>query len=368
MKRIILLVLLFFFSLTSFEVRGQLSVINSLITSINITTVSMFNVTVINSSPTVMQALLQVSLVNPGNEIICAGKTFPFNLQPGANNISSDKIRIASFMFGNSTQGGYVKTTHILPSGSFKYCASLLDVSGSESSFEFCKDLESFSNSYLHLVSPSDKEIIATPYPVLIWTHSEPFFSLSSGEFFRIIVTEIVQSQKPDAAIIANRPIFFKDYIKIHNIPYPPDAPQLFPVKHYAWQVQKISNGVIIDKSEAWEFSLQPPPSPDAHQFYLLSNQPQGYGEPVDNMLYFSFAEQYSGGSPKCLIYDAKGKIMTPRAKKDDNNSNTSDESKKLGDNRFAIDLTELHLKKGFYTLVSINTKQEKLILNFRVK
>jgi len=328
----------------------------------------MFNVTVVNSSPNSMEATLQVSLFNSGNEMICSGKTFPFKLQPGINNISSDKIRIADFMYGNSTQAGYVKTSHTLPSGDFKYCASLLAVSESESPFEFCKDLESFSISYLHLISPSDEEIIATQYPVLIWTHSEPFSSLSSGEFFRIIVTEMEQGQKPDAAVIANRPIFFKEYIKTHSIPYSPDAPELVPQKRYAWQVQKISNGVIVDKSEAWEFSLQPPPPPDTHQYYLLASQPQGYGEPIDNMLYFSFAEQYSGGSPECLIYDAKGKIMTPRAKKDDNESGKSDEAKKLGDNRFAIDLTDLHLKKGFYTLESINAKREKLILNFRIK
>lgn len=368
MKRNVTILLLSFFLVISSAVHGQLSVMNNLITSMSITTASMFNVTVINSSPNVMQAILQVSLVNSGNEIICTGKTFPFNLQPGVNNISSNKIRIADFSYGNSTQAGYVKTSHTLPSGNFKYCASLVNVSGSESPFEFCKDLESFTMSYLHLVSPSDKEVIATQYPVLIWTHSELFSSLSTGEFFRILVTEMEEGQKPEAAVIANRPVLFKDYIKTHNIPYPSDAPGLVPLKRYAWEVQKISNGVIVDKSEAWEFSLQPPPPPKTHQFYLLSNQPQGYGEAIDNMLYFSFAEQYSGGLPECIIYDAKGKILKPRIKNESNKSEKSVDTRKLGDNRFAVDLTELHLKKGFYTLESINAKREKLTLNFRVK
>jgi hypothetical protein len=248
----------------------------------------------------------------------------------------------------------------------FRYCANLAVISGAEPVAEFCKDLEAFMSSFINLLSPGNQEVISTKYPILTWTHSEPFSSLAPGEFFRIIVTEMEEGQKPEAAVISNHPIFFKDYLLTHNIPYPQDAPELTTKKHYAWEVEKISNGIIIQKTEAWEFSLVPPVPIPPHEYVVLNNHSAaGYYYPVDNMLYFCFQEGYEEGDANCLIYDSNGKIIKAKIKSGKNVPEQNQGLKNLGDNRFGLDLKSYHLKKGFYNLMVNNLKGDQFSMRF---
>ena len=347
---------------------GQVSIMSASLNSLNITGSSLFDVTVVNGSTNSVSGVLSVTLVNSGNEIICSGKSQVFTLTPGLNRLSTQRIGIAEFTYGASQQAGYVRTFHNLPAGTFKYCAYLSVLSGAESPDEFCEEIESNTSSFLDLVSPYDKEEIDTKNPVLIWTHSEPFNILSQGEFFRILVTEMKEGQSPDASVTTNNPIFFRDNLKTHQVPYPGDAPELTPEKRYAWQVEKIQNGVIIQKTEAWEFHLKPPTPPTPHQYVVMSNKPNaGYYEPSDDMLYFAFDEGYDNGIIDCSIYNDQRNKTVPKSR-DDSNELAVSSIKTLGDNRFAIDLSTYHLKKGFYTLEVKNIKSEIVALRFYVK
>jgi hypothetical protein len=338
------------------------------VTAQNITSSSLFALAVINTGTSPIQAIVNVSLVNSAGEIICSGKSSPFTLDRGLNRLSATRMGISEFAYGSSSQANFVRISHGLPSGQYEYCATVSIMSGGESGDKYCEQIESNVSSFLDLVSPFDKEEIETKNPVLIWTHSEPFSLLSKGESFRIVLAEINEGQNADAAVIANSPMFFRENLLTHQIAYPGDAPLLVPEKKYAWQVQKMLAGTIIQKTEAWEFHLKPPPPPVEHQFVVLSNSSEiGYYTPINSMIYFSFDEPYASGLTDCAIYSADRIKVIPGARGDRENANSETDVKAMGDNRFVIDLKSFHLKSGLYTLEVKNLKNETQMLKFYV-
>src|SRR5205085_485946 len=103
-----------------------------------------------------------------------------------------------------------------------------------------------------------DEAEIETTYPLLTWFHNEPFDILSEGEFYRIVVCEMKNDESASAAINNNTPVFIKDYLNSHQVPYASDGGPLRQGIKYAWEVQKISKNAIVQKTETWWFKLKP--------------------------------------------------------------------------------------------------------------
>ena len=69
-----------------------------------------------------------------------------------------------------------------------------------------------------------------------------------------MVVSEIKKDQSTEEAISVNSPVMVKNYLKEHQVQYPYDAKELKEGKSYAWQVQKIGDGIVLNKSESWKF------------------------------------------------------------------------------------------------------------------
>jgi hypothetical protein len=85
-------------------------------------------------------------------------------------------------------------------------------------------------------------------------------------------------------------------------------------------------------------------------------------------MIYFSFDEGYASGIAGCAIYSADRVKTAPDAREDGKDSGDGSEVKRLGDNRFAIDLATYHLKSGLYMLEVKNIKNEMQMLRFYMR
>ncbi|MES2593674.1 MAG: hypothetical protein V4608_17455 [Bacteroidota bacterium] len=114
-------------------------------------------------------------------------------------------------------------------------------------------------NPYFFIEFPNDKEVIPTKSPLFTWSHSEPFSGLAQGESFRMVIAEIKSSQSREEALLVNSPVMVKDYLTSHSLHYPVDAKPLEEEKRYAWQVQKLVNGVVLNKTETREFRVFSP-------------------------------------------------------------------------------------------------------------
>jgi hypothetical protein len=311
------------------------------------------------------QIVMTAKLSNSKGEVLLTVTSAPFLLNRGMNNTGQSKITIASAVYGSNDQASQIKNNHSLPSGKYTYCANITAVDVSD---EYCQDLESDYSSFLFLVSPPDKDVIETKQPILVWTHSDPFSLTNQNDYYRIIVTDQFAGQSPEAAINTNIPVYMKNYLSSHQVQYPIDAKELKPGRTYAWQVQRMSNGAIVNKTEAWEFKLKAPdPIKENKYARLKKNLDATTYKAEDNKIFFRFEEGYAGKSIHYKILNEKQQAVTAQ------DATASDDRVKIdavkdGYNTYTLDLNKYKMPAGIYVLEVTNEKKELYKLKFEVE
>lgn len=355
------------FMLTNFTIKAQVSIVNIQVMPYNITPDALLAATIMNSG-NVQQVQVVTRLYNFSSELLMTVKSAPFSIKQGLNSAFDGGRKVVGTEYASSNQGSYIKTTNGLPSGTFRICVDIMSIQSSDIQDEFCDEIESNFNQYLYLVYPSDKDIIETKTPMLTWTHSEPFSILSQGESYRMIVAEIKDKQSAEESITINSPLMMKNYLTSHSLQYPYDAKELVEGKRYAWQVQKIANGVIINKTEAWEFSIKKNPEETELKYVALKQVVDGSFYTTYGKIYFKFSEDYnSKGSISACIRSEKGKEFPITIARDElkEKNGTVSKIKNIGDNRFILDLDKDNIKPGYYTMEIRNEKRETYYLKF---
>lgn len=348
-------------------VSGQVSIVSAHLNALNVTPATLCEISIMNSQGSV-QVMLEAQVLNAASEQLMDVQSSPFYLAQGMNVLSSANIPINITTYGTSAQAAYIQTTHVLPSGTFQYCCSV-KVLSAEGGDEYCEEVESEINSNMYLVFPDDKDTIETKNPVLMWTHSEAFNMVAQGEYFRMIVVQLAIDQSAEDGITVNSPIYLKNYLASHNEIYPIDAQELEAGKRYGWQVQRVTNGVVTDKTEAWEFIMKPVTSIIENKYIVLKKTlDASYYTTENGKLFFKFDEEYTSGKISCTIYNSAREKILPIAINEDK-SNTTIAYKKSGYNCFEINLNELtNISSGFYTLEVKNEKGEAFLLKFFVE
>lgn len=349
---------------------AQVSIVSMGVQPFNIVPEALLNAGIMNSEVE-QQVQLNVQLLSSGNAILLTVKSQPFLIKKGLNSFSSDrKILLAEY--GSTSQASYIKTSRNLPSGRYKVCASLASLTGADQLDDFCEELEAEFNQYLYLVNPLDGDTLDNKTPVLSWTHSEPFTILNQGEFYRMVVSQMKKGQTPEEAVTVNNPVMIKNYVKEHQVQYPFDARELESGDTYAWQVQKLSDGVIVNKTEAWSFSLRDMQKNKSLKYVALKTELDGaFYTAYDGKVFFKFNEEYKGtGKLKFKLLDLKGNKINLALIQDQSQDRSKDLTSKLpaqlkysGDNRYEMDLDGKNLNSGFYTLEVKNEKKETYFL-----
>jgi hypothetical protein len=351
--------------------RSQVTVTSASLAPLNITPASLCQVTLLNQQAATNIELL-ATVYNSSGEALLQVRTTTFTISPGVNIIQPQALAFTSVTYASSPQGKFVQAQHQLPSGTFKHCVHVINLGG-ELEDEYCQDEESDNNSFLNLVSPFDHDTIDTKTPLLTWTHSEPFNLLSPGESFRLVLVKLNAGQDPEAAVTANSPYFISNNLFRHELQYPFDAAALKEGETYAWQVQKISAGGqgIMDKTEAWQFTVRTPKVVKDNKYAVLKRKPDaGYYIAANNKIFFRFDEEYKGAKVSCIVYDEKHKRIDPQPENEQKKAEQqlATEAKSEGYNQFEMDLDPLHLKNGYYLLEVRNEKNELFILKFYVE
>jgi hypothetical protein len=159
-----------------------------------------------------------------------------------------------------------------------------------------------------------------------------------------------------------------KNYLTTHNLQYPYDAKALIYGGRYAWQVQKIANGIVTNKTEAWEFVIRNSPLQVENKYTPLKKVlDAGYYTASNNKIFFKFNEEYASDKISIKIYDSKRELVKPKAKNEDVKKSDFN-YKQNGYNRYEINLDELNVEKGFYILETKNGRGEVFLLKFYVQ
>jgi hypothetical protein len=345
---------------------AQLSILNANVNSYNITPASLCQVSIMNGL-TDMQVYLEADLMAADNTLLLKVTTNPFMLKKGLNNLGMN-VSVGSAQYGSDNISKHIGTFHTLPAGKYHYCCTIKIMSHVETGDQYCEDLESENNSFMTLVFPGDHDTIESPMPLLCWSHSDPFNITSGGEYYRMKVVELHEGQNAEAGLVANVPVYIKTNVGSHQVQYPYDAKPLLKGMRYGWEVEKVSNEVVVNKTEAWEFVVQPDRIEVGHKYAILKpTLDAGYYVALDNKVYFRIDEAYVSRALEYRILDAKNKEVSPPAH-NENKTLPKAEMKATGYNRFCIDLEGYDLKEGYYTLEVNDSKSEKLLLKFYVK
>jgi hypothetical protein len=355
-----------FLLLLSMTAGSQISIISIAVQPFNLTPQTMLHVNIMNPDQE-RQVQLVTRLFNSGNTVLLTVKSQVFTLRKGLNPASDQNRNIQSAEFFASSQADYLRSTHNLPSGRYKICTSIIPQSGSNEIADFCDELEADFNQYLYLINPFNGDTVESKNPILSWTHSEPFSILSQGEFYRMIVSEVNKEQSGEEAIQINTPSMVKNYLKEHQLQYPFDAKELKEGGRYAWQVQKISDGIIVNKTEVWTFYTRAPEETRTQRYVAMKRELDGsYCTAYNGIVYFKFSEEYrTPGELKYKLSNAKSQAVEVQIKKEEGVSEkeSSPAIKSTGTNRFELNMNAKQLPSGFYTLEVRNEKNELFYL-----
>ncbi|MCW3104308.1 MAG: hypothetical protein JWO09_2748 [Bacteroidetes bacterium] len=364
MKKSRLVIVLAFMIFLQERINAQVAIVSMQLMAYNVTPDNMLSASIMNNGAE-QQVQLVSKLYSFNNEVILSVRSAPFMLRNGLNSAYDVARRAASVEYSNGNQAQYIKATSSLPSGNFRICTDLILMSSPEPADQYCDEVVSDYNQYLYLVSPNDGDTVNSLTPLLMWTHSEPFSVLGQGESFRIVVSEMQAGQGPENAVTVNTPVMSQNYLTGHNIQYPYDAKELTPGKKYAWQIQKMANGVIINKTEAWEFVVRKKPEEKDIKYVALRPVVDGsIYTAVNGKVYFRFIEEYQAkGEMKAYIISDKGKELPVPVANDQEDKKHSTSIKNNGDNRFVLDLELSGLKPGYYRLEIKNAKRETFYL-----
>jgi len=376
MKKLCWILILFCY-LGAAKLTAQITILSSNVQAYNLVPEALIGAGIMNNGSE-QQVQLLTQIFGSSNTVLLTVKSQPFLLKKGLNVGTQADRRVAQSEYGSGNQASYIRSSHSLPSGRYKICITLLPTAGSEKLDDYCDELEAEFSQYLYLVHPLDGDTVESKNPILSWTHSEPFSILNQGEFYRMVVTELRKDQTAEEAVNVNQPLMVKNYVTEHQLQYPFDARELKEGGHYAWQIQKISDGVVVNKTEAWVFNLRNRPDSKSEKYVALRTQTDGaYYTAYDGKVYFKFSEDYrSQGNLNVILSDAKGTQIPvtvaqdkekqkdkEKAKETAPNPATATSMKRTGDNRYELDLDAQNLNSGFYLLEVRNEKNQAFYL-----
>ncbi len=250
----------------------------------------------------------------------------------------------SKFNFTSTSLSAIVSQTRNFPPGDYTFCYRFVPSDKTED-FENCFDANIQPLVPISLINPADQDKICQKRPALSWQPPVPY---PAAMRFRLQLTE----KKKGAAVenlLMNAPLILLDNIPSTTVNFPSYAPDLQEGHTYVWQVIAYQNGVILSKSEIWEFTVQcsDPVKPDINDSYReLRDMVNGNYYYATRFLKFSFQNSYNVKKLSYEIYQTEG---------------GSTKIKNLpvipivhGLNKIDIDLTALDLEDGKHYVLKI--------------
>ena len=283
-----------------------------------------------------------VTIVSPQVTITPGNSPFPAGVFTGSH-----------FIFASNAMAALVSQTRNFPPGEYTFCYRWVPADKTDD-FENCFDANIQPLVPISLISPADEDKICQKRPPLSWQPPVPF---PPAMRFRLQLTE----KKKGAAIenlLMNAPLVLLDNIPSTTVNYPSFAPDLQEGHTYVWQVTAYQNGIILSKSEIWEFTVQctDPVKPGQYDSYReLRDLVNGNYYYANRFLKFSFQNNYNVKKLAYEIYETEGGSAKIK--------HLPDVPIVHGMNKIDIDLTDLDLQEGKHYMLKVYPFNETDIL-----
>ncbi|WP_343748369.1 hypothetical protein [Fluviicola sp.] len=221
-----------------------------------------------------------------------------------------------------------------------------------------------FGQANIVLISLDDKDTIDYRYPVFNWY----YVSAPDGRDnvkYNYVLTELHTNQSALTGVTVNQPLLRINGVQGFQLVYPFDAPELQYGKRYGWQLEKTVNNIIVEKSEAWEFTLYKEVVIPMKYVYLNSDYNATIYQVEGDGFYFKMNSRYkSSGNLKCRVLNENAEDMEVQLG-EDQKIGANDEPEKSG-REFHYLRTDVY-PAGIYTLIVKDPKGNEYNTRFRI-
>jgi len=267
------------------------------------------------------------------------------SFNPGMNNFPRTSFASAVFNFSPNRVAVIINQTRAFIPGEYTICFRFVNAVNHGDDYESCFDASIQPLVPINLLIPAEHDHICEKRPSFSWQPPVPF---QPSMRFRLLLTEKKQGEAVEN-LLMNTPLVLLDNISSTTISFPSFAADLTEGKTYCWQVVVSQQGVIVSKSEIWEFTVQckeaqAPLGGDSYrELKLLQN---GNYYISSRLLKFSFRNNYNIKKLNYSILDIE--------KGGEKIKNLPEIALTAGINKIDIDISDLDLVPGKYYLLKV--------------
>lgn len=265
---------------------------------------NLFHVNIVNPTNNNIDGFLEISVEdrNTGNSIVKVN-TPMITLMPGITN--SQQINWGnSIEFGTNQLVNSLGSTGRFANGEYVFCYNFISRTGNQYLGVNCQEKPIRIAGVPSLISPYDKEIIDSKYPVLTWR--PPLPSFNSNIVYSLRVAPYFKKQSKIEAITRNyAQVQLKSLNKTFEI-YPASAMPLESGKKYVWQVKAYLNGFEIGATEIWEFECfehsENRSSPEVESFRFVKSRMDASYYVANGSIYLAYDNKHNEKELNYLI------------------------------------------------------------------
>ncbi|HSC38936.1 MAG TPA: hypothetical protein VLD19_13735 [Chitinophagaceae bacterium] len=263
----------------------------------------------------------------------------------GINNFPRTSFANAVFNFSGSRLAALINQTRNFVPGEYTICFRFINSINHGDDYETCFDASIQPLVPINLLIPADHDHICEKRPSFSWQPPIPF---QPSMRFRMLVTEKKQGEAVEN-LLMNAPLILLDNISSTTVSFPSFAADLTEGKTYCWQVVVYQQGLIVSKSDIWQFTVQckeeqAPLGGDSYrELKLLQN---GNYYISSRMLKFTFRNNYNIKKLNYTILDIE--------KGGEKIKNLPEVPLKPGINKIDIDISDLDLVPGKHYLLKV--------------
>lgn len=222
----------------------------------------------------------------------------------------------------------------------------------------------SYGQGNILLISLPDHDTIDYRYPVFNWYYVSPPEGRTDIRY-NFVLTELQTVQSALTGVTVNQPLLRINDVQGFQLVYPFDAPELQYNHRYGWQLEKTVDGIITEKSEAWEFVLYREIVIPMKYAVLNSSYNATIYSVEGDGFFFKMHQRYQSTQPlKCRVINEAAQDMEVQLG-EDQKIGTNDEPEETG-REFHYLRTDVY-PAGVYTLIVTDPKGNQYNTKFRI-
>lgn len=215
---------------------------------------NLYAVMLINGTNSSISGSLEIKVSDANQGLVFISKSPVFKILPGTMLLPPSVVSVSSKNYGSNSIASSFSQTGQLPYGSYTICYSFYAPGEGAVKGMNCRQQQVQPKMPPFLVSPYNKEVINTTYPLLVWYPPTPIDPTLVT--YAIKLTKLNRGQSYAQALRQNAPLLERSGISLPQLPYPPVAIPLQTKQDYVWQVAAFAGSQSLGITEIWSFRI----------------------------------------------------------------------------------------------------------------